>query len=128
MFLAVLTAFKGVKTDLTRIFFTEFFSGKGLDRTGIDADVAFPAGFIDRRPGLKGRIGQYRNEAYPGSETIGQEQAVFTNPAQSGEMGGQFVGNDSFQLLKIVRRRAWNGKGAESLVRKPSGNGIAQLV
>jgi len=128
VFLAVLAAFEGVKTDLTRVFDSELRSGKGLDRTGIDADTAFPAGSIDRRPGLEGSIRQDRNETHPGPETIGQEEAAFADPAQSGEVGGQFVGENSFELLKIVRCRSRKGKGGKTLVRKPSGNAVSQDV
>jgi hypothetical protein len=56
MLLAVLATLESVKTDLPRVLNPELGSGKGLDRAGIDADAAFPAGFIDRRPGLEGGI------------------------------------------------------------------------
>ncbi len=110
MLLAVFAALEGIKTDLARVLGPEFRPGKGLDRTDIHTNMALPAGLIHGRPRLKGSIRQDRNETDARAVAIGQEQAAFADPAQPGEVCDQFMGNDPFQLIKIVGRRTGNGK------------------
>lgn len=57
MFLPVLAAFKKVKTDLAPVGRPKIYARESFGRTGLYADMAFPAGLIQWLPRFQGGIG-----------------------------------------------------------------------
>ena len=111
---AVFAAFEYVKAQLSPLVRAKLQTRKGFYRTGIYADMTFSAGPVQGGSCLQWRVGQNRYQADSGSEAIGEEKTTFANPTHAGEMGGQFVGKESLQLIEIVRRRPRYRQGPEA--------------
>ena len=67
MFLTVLTAFKDVEPNVSAFLGVELHPGESLYRTGIDANMAFTAGFIERKACRERSIGQDGNKPHSGT-------------------------------------------------------------
>jgi len=77
----VLTAFEHVKANLSSLAGLKLHTREGFYRTGLDANPALAARFVKDRPRFQGGVRQHRDQADPGSEAIGQEQAALADPA-----------------------------------------------
>jgi len=102
MVTAGFAALKSFKADFPPVAGSKFFSRKSPHRTGIHANMALAAGFVDYRPYGQGSVCQHGNQADPGAKAVGQKEATLANPANSCQMSSQFVRKDSFQFFKVV--------------------------
>lgn len=89
--LTIFAAPDGVKTDGDVFRRIECDAGERVNRAGVNANPACPAGLIHHGTCFQRCVGEYRGEADPGPEGLGQQQAVLSDPPQSCQMSGQFV-------------------------------------
>jgi len=119
----------GVEPDRSRILRSKRPAGKGPDRADGDA---FPAVTATLGHGLAGRdqggIRQQCRPPHPGAHVRGDQQAVFADPSQAGQVRAQLMREDGAKPLVVDPFRGGNGEGAAAAALDDTGEAGDDLV